>query len=289
MMREMKTVLYLFVILSLLYLLMIMPGMRRHPFLQAFAGRMIAHRGLYDNASEAPENSLRAFSLAVQEDCGIELDVQLSKDDQVVVFHDDSCARILRDQNGEPVQGRISSYTYQELQAFHLLESEEKIPLFADVLKLIGGKVPLITEIKAETDLPYEKTCRLTDELLQAYTGIYCVESFNPFAVYWYRKNRPQIMRGQLSSAFWAENAKQRKPLYYALGYLLFNFLTKPDFIAYDCRYRKNMSRCICRRLFGNTAVAYTVKSSEEQKEVCRDFDVLIFDSYHPEGTYFRP
>ena len=289
MMREMKTVLYLFVILFLLYLLMIMPGMRRHPFRQAFAGRMIAHRGLYDNLSEAPENSLRAFALAVQQGFGIELDVQLTKDGIAVVFHDDDCQRVLRDAEGKPVPGRIADYTYEELQGCHLLDSKERVPLFADVLHLIGGSVPLITEIKAPAGLPYAETCAEAYRLLSATSGIYCVESFNPLAVYWFRKHHPEVMRGQLSSAFWREDPTQRKPLYFALSWLLFNFLTRPDFVAYDCRYRHDPSRVICRRLFRNTAVAYTVKSPEEQKKVCRDFDVLIFDSYHPKGTYFRP
>ena len=53
-----------------------------------------AHRGLFDNASDAPENSLLAFKKAVDAGYGIELDVQLSKDNQLVIFHDATLNRM---------------------------------------------------------------------------------------------------------------------------------------------------------------------------------------------------
>lgn len=131
-----------------LYLLMIMPGMRRKPDTAALKQRLYAHRGLHDNNSDAPENSMRAFRKAVEAGFGIELDVQLSKDGVPVVFHDFTLKRIC---GGE---GKVCDYTWSELQQFSLCGSDQKIPRFEDVLKLVDGKVPLIVELKIEAVLP---------------------------------------------------------------------------------------------------------------------------------------
>ncbi|MDE6129711.1 MAG: glycerophosphodiester phosphodiesterase, partial [Lachnospiraceae bacterium] len=126
----------------ILYLLMIMPRMRHRPDSAPFMGVLYAHRGLHDNASEAPENSMEAFQKAVDAGFGIELDVQLSADKIPVVFHDFSLKRACG------VEGKVADYTYEELQQFTLFDSEQRIPQFCDVLKAVDGRVPLIIEDK---------------------------------------------------------------------------------------------------------------------------------------------
>lgn len=264
------------IIFIFLYMLAIMPRMLFKPDRKPFLNVLYAHRGLHDNNTAAPENSLPAFRKAVEEGYGIELDVQLTKDRVPVVFHDFTLDRVCG------VSGRVDEYTYEELQKFPLCTSEEKIPTFDEVLKVIDGKVPLIVELKMEgRNL---EVCPAADEILRKYRGVYCIESFNPLGLLWYRNHNRKVMRGQLSDAFRKNLGEEyRSLLYVALEYLWFNFLTKPDFIAYDHKFYKNRSRCICRYVYGCLSVAWTVKSREELKERKEDFDLFIFDSFTPE------
>lgn len=260
--------------LALLYLLMIMPRILRRPDITPFLKWLYAHRGLHDNASDAPENSMRAFQKAVDAGFGIELDVQLTKDGVPVVFHDDTLQRICG------VGEKIRENTFEELQRLSLCGTDQKIPKFEEVLRLVDGKVPLIVELKIEAvDL---SVCPAADRLLTAYKGMYCMESFNPLGVLWYRKNRSDVVRGQLSDAF-LKGKEYSGPLYFLLQNLLFNWLAKPDFIAYNHKYRGILSRRICRAFYRNTAVAWTIKSQAELDEARKHFDLYIFDSFLPE------
>ncbi len=260
--------------LVLLYLLMIMPRIRRKPDIKPFQGVLYAHRGLHDNDTLAPENSMAAFRKAVETGFGIELDIQLTKDKVPVVFHDMTLQRICG------VEGRLSDYTYEQLQRLHLCKSKERIPRFEDVLNMVGGKVPLIVEFKGEnTDV---SLCPVADKLLRKYKGVYCMESFNPLMVAWYRKHHGEIFRGQLSEKFFTNGKK--KVLHLVLENLLLNFWAKPDFIAYKCKEYDALSRRICCGLFKATAVAWTIKSKEELEEMKKHFDMFIFDSFVPES-----
>lgn len=270
----MIVVLSIIAAIVVLYLLMIMPRVLHRPDMTPFKGRFYAHRGLHDNASEAPENSMPAFKKAVEAGYGIELDIQLTKDQQVVVFHDDLLQRVCG------VEGKVSDYTYEQLQEFRLCKSEERIPLFTEVLKLVDGKVPLIVEFKGN-DSTDTSLCPVGAEILGNYKGLYCVESFNPLMVAWYRKNRPQVVRGQLAERFFSNTKKT--VLYFVLQNLLLNFYTKPDFIAYKWSDRKTLARKLCRRLYGTTAVTWTIQSQEALEVSRKSFDIFIFDSFIPD------
>lgn len=262
--------------LVLLYLFMIMPRMVKRPDKTPFLKVLYAHRGLHDNALAAPENSMAAFKRAMDAGYGIELDVQLSKDKIPVVFHDFTLMRVC----GE--EGKVADYTFAKLQQFSLYHSEEKIPAFADVLKLVDGKVPLIVEYKIPDG--HTEVCSAADKLLREYKGLYCIESFHPLGLLWYKKHRKEVMRGQLSDNFIKAGEKEYSGiLYFALHHLLFNFLTKPDFIAYNHYRYQDLSRQLCRYLYGAVAVAWTIKTKEELAERKPDFDMFIFDSFIPE------
>lgn len=257
-----------------LYLMAIMPRMLKRPDVTPLFGQLYAHRGLHNNASHAPENSMAAFAKAVECGYGIELDVQLTKDQIPVVFHDFTLQRVCN----QP--GKVYDYTYEELQKFTLFESEERIPKFSDFLKLVDGRVPLIIEYKIEWADP--KVCELVDEMLKVYKGAYCVESFNPCALLWYRKHRPEVIRGQLSTNYAKDGAQKGKPLYFALRHLLFNFATKPDFIAYDHRFMNNLSFRLATRLWGALPVAWTIKSEADLAKARGAYRLFIFDSFVP-------
>lgn len=265
-------------VLGLIYLFMIMPRIWQKPEKSPHMGVLYAHRGLHDNHSDAPENSMAAFRKAVEAGYGIELDVQLTKDGVPVIFHDFTLDRICG------VAGRVDVYTYEELQRFTLLQSEEKIPKLEDFLAMVAGKVPLIVELKVEwTDL---SLCPVVQAMLSEYKGVYCIESFNPLALLWYRRHCRQVMRGQLSTNF-RRDGEYKNIFYFLLTHLLTNFVTSPDFIAYNCKFKEEPGRKICRKLYRNLAVAWTVKNQKQLDSLEKDFDLFIFDSFIPKDTKF--
>lgn len=259
--------------MPVLYFFMIMPRIACKPDTSPFLKWLYAHRGLHDNAALIPENSLAAFARAAEAGFGIELDVQMSKDGVPVVFHDFTLKRICG------VEGKVSDYTYGELQQFSLCGTPERIPCFADVLKLVDGRVPLIIELKVERlDI---SVCGAVDRLCASYKGLYCIESFHPLAVFWYRRHRKHIVRGQLADAFLKEG-EFVGTLSFLLQNLMFNWLGRPDFIAYNCKYPGMLSRRLCRGLYRSKAAAWTIRSREQLAEARKHFDIFIFDGFVP-------
>lgn len=287
-----------FFTVSGLYLISIKPRIHGRPDYKPFFGHMYAHRGLHnmnpavqklknirhsigqqpENApspaeceENLPENSYAAIKRAADLGYGIEFDVHLTKDDIPVVFHDDTLNRICG------VKGNLRDYTYEELQQFSLLGTNERIPAFADILKMVDGRVPLIIEYKVEKNA--DKLCRICDRILSDYKGLYCIESFHPLAVRWYKIHRPNIVRGQLSEDF----TKQKLNIpYFLLSHLIGNCYASPDFIAYNCKHKDELSRNICRKLYKSLSVAWTVRSQEELDKVSRSFDLFIFEGFVP-------
>jgi len=259
--------------LAALYMLAIMPRVFHRPDTTLFKKVYFAHRGLHDNTSDAPENSMAAFRKAVEAGLGIELDVQVTKDGVPVVFHDFKLDRICR------TEGKITECTYGELQAYTLCDSGERIPKLSEVLEMVDGRVPLIVEIKAET--ANVSCCAVIDRLLRAYRGAYCIESFNPLVLWWFRRNHKDVVRGQLSSNFRREG-EYRSLIYFVMTHLLLNFLTKPDFIAYNHKFSEEPGRRICRRLYHHPAAAWTIRSQQDLEALRGEYDVFIFDSFLP-------
>lgn len=267
------------VILAVLYLLAIMPHMTKRPDLTPFQGRYYAHRGLHDNTTDAPENTLAAFKKAVDAGYGIELDIQLTRDRVPVVVHDFHLKRVA----GADV--RVDSLTLEELQRdYTIYNSQEHVPTLESVLKLVDGKVPLIVEFKIEgNDLGI---CEVAAPMLDQYQGVWCMESFNPFGVEWYRKNRPQVMRGQLSCRYLVKGeplpGNMPKIVYWLLQNLMLNFKTKPDFIAFDHGCADMLSFRLNKKLYGITTVAWTLKNQAQLEAAEKWFDLMIFDSFVP-------
>lgn len=265
----------LLAVLILLYLLAIMPKLKKNPDRIKFEERFYAHRGLHNNKSNAPENSLEAFRLAVESGYGIELDVQITKDLVPVVFHDYNLKRVCG------VDKKISDLDYEDLLNYKLFKSQERIPTLHEVLECIDGKVPLIVELK----IPWkpDNTCIAASGELNSYNGLYCIESFNPFGLVWYKKHYPKIVRGQLSTDFVKEKIEGSRMQYFILKHLLFNFHTKPDFIAYQHTYKKGLSFTICRRLYKVWSIAWTIKSKKELDDSKDYYDMFIFEGFIPE------
>lgn len=261
------------IILVLFYVYLLKPNTGRGGELRAFEETYIAHRGLF-HPEDIPENSCAAFARAVKDGYGIELDVQLTKDGQLVVFHDATLTRMCG------VKRKLRECTYRELCEFTLGKSTEKIPLFQDVLNLVAGKVPLIIEVKAEGS--WIATTEKLFEILGDYSGIFCVESFHPSVLAWCRRNRPEVLRGQLSTNYWKNNMKNPWIVKFVLSNLLLNFYARPDFIAYNYKYADEFSYTLCRKLYQVKNAAWTVRSQEALTEAEKIFSIIIFDSFIP-------
>ncbi len=254
-------------VLAIFYLFLIMPAADKTGRLDKLMSFYYAHRGLHDGNVHTPENSLKAFALASQKGYGMELDVQLTADGEVVVFHDDDTKRMCG------IDKKISQMDYAEIKSLKLVGTDEGIPLLSDMLKVVDGKTPLIVELKPYND--HVKLCIATDKILADYNGDYCVESFNPLVVSWYRKNRPNIIRGQLSCHFDEKDIR-----FFLVEQLITNVLTRPNFIAYDHVGGGRLPVLICRKLFGCHTIAWTLKKPADLTVARQFFDGFIFEGF---------
>lgn len=271
-------ILVIVIILTLLYLILIMPRIRKKPDISGLMGRHYAHRGLH-KGRDIPENSMPAFKLAVEEGYGIEFDVHLTKDQVPVVFHDDNLKRLCG------IDKNINDLSYEEVKNLNLYDTKETIPHLQDVLDLVDGRVPLIIEIKASKAFDKEKLIsRIVSTYLDKYKGIYCVESFNPLVLLWFKQNRPNLVRGQLATHKTFKNTDFTNRFFnFALSNLLFNAFTKPDFIAYNYEYSHLFTYNLCRRLYKPLTVAYTIQTQDNLEKIRDRFDLIIFDEFIPQ------
>lgn len=308
----------------------------------ALARRMAAKAGYGSEEFDgpiAPENSLASFAAACEAGYGIELDIQLTRDGEVVVVHDADLGRVA----GDP--RKIKDLSYDELtriplyptakpgdaEAALLPGGEENpplvvtpsnapegyyqhVPLFSDVLKLVDGRVPLIVEYKFENNSTWDdRDVELMEKghaLLEAYSGAFVVESFHPGAVNWYKENHPEVCRGQLacwpgvdddvaeadaevvsgagkrSAAHSAGASTSPSPIdrvrEYAAGSLVFDWLSRPDFVAYDWRGGV-LPQVRLTRAMGAMPVSWTVRSQDEYAQCADHFDRCIFEAFIPQ------
>jgi glycerophosphoryl diester phosphodiesterase len=191
----------------------------------------IAHRGLHKEG--VPENSLAAFLLAIKKRIPFEIDIHITKEGEVVCIHDDNLKRM----TGKDIDTYL--LTEKIRKGLYLTNSKEKIPLLEDVLSLVSGMIPILIELKNIRNNPLleTKVCKI----LSSYNGEYAVQSFNPLSIYRIRGLAPNITRGILSSDFKAFNSETSSLNEYMIKKFKLNFLSMPDFIAYDIRALPNM------------------------------------------------
>lgn len=271
--NHLKSLLIISAVCAALPVYAVAPGRLSRQRRSAFAGVNYAHRGLHSRDRSIPENSLSAFRQAAQEGYGIELDVQLSKDGKVVVFHDDTLDRVCG------VHARVDSLTWDELRALRLCGTKEQIPLFSDVLRSIRGTEALIVELK--NGPRNRELCEKTKALLDGYCGNVCIESFNPLIVAWFRFHAPHLVRGQLATSLRDYTTDGLKvAAAFLLHHTLLNFLSRPQFIAYRIGRRPPLVR-LCTAL-GALNIGWT--SHEPRNE--RKHDAVIFEFYRPCQRY---
>ncbi len=240
------------------------PKNKRAPF----AGRNYAHRGLHTPDKSIPENSLPAFAAAAGIGYGVELDVHITRDGELAVIHDSDTKRVCG------VDGNVEDMTWEELKKLRLCETEYGIPLLSEVLEVMGSECPVIIELKRGDR--NDELCKKAYTLMKKYGGRYCVESFDPRIVAWFRRNAPEVLRGQLSSDP-IEMAKDTSRLNaFMVGNLLTNFLARPNFIAYGLG-RKPLIVRLCEKM-GAMKVAWVAKDCSQEKTN----DAVIFEHFKP-------
>ncbi|MEG0252218.1 MAG: glycerophosphodiester phosphodiesterase family protein [Christensenellaceae bacterium] len=230
-----------------------------------------AHRGLHNE--HYPENSLEAFENAIKNNYAIELDVQLSKDDEIMVFHDKELLRM----TGR--QGKASEFTVEELQAMKLQNTISYIPTLKQVLKTINGKVPVLIETKNEGKAGLLEIKLY--EMMKDYQGKFAVQSFSPFSIGWFKKNAPEVLRGQLSCCFSVGAGYLSKIKTFLLCYLFTNFLCRPNFISYEVTGIKSM---LIKRMKENgiPILVWVERTPEEFHEYKKYVDTEIFEDFMP-------
>ena len=270
--RSLRTVIALGAAAALTPVALLAPGGMTRRQRAPFQGVNFAHRGLHSRDKTVPENSLEAFELAARAGYGIELDVQLSRDGQVVVFHDDTLKRVCG------VDKRVDEVDYAALRQLKLEGQNTGVPLFSEVLEVIRGRGPLLVELK--TGRRNRELCEKTYALLETYRGDVCIESFNPFIVAWFRFHAPDLVRGQLAmpAAYYAGATHPAQA--FLLSRCLFNAIARPQFIAYRIGRRPPAVRFA--ELLGAMKVGWT--SHEPRNEKGRD--AVIFEFYKPGITY---
>jgi glycerophosphoryl diester phosphodiesterase len=177
--------------------------MHRVPLPPAFLTIPIAHRALHDRAAGRPENSRAAVRAAVAAGYGIEVDVQPSSDGVPMVFHDYDLRRLTG------TGGRVRGHTAAALSATRLLDADDGIPTLAEVLALVGGRAPLLIEIKDQDGGMGPDTGGIEEAVsavLGGYAGPVAVMSFNPHSVAAMATAAPDVPRGLTTSSYTAED-----------------------------------------------------------------------------------
>ena len=234
----------------------------------------IAHRGMHGDG--IPENSLSAFRAAIDAGYAIETDVRPARDGTLFLMHDDELPRMTG------AEGLVSDSDPERLRGLRLSDTEEPVPLFPEFLELIGGRVPVLLEIKRAPVSDSEAYLRAIADALSDYSGAIAIQSFDPRYVKTFKRLRPDLPCGILAKGRYGK-AEFPSPFLYRtksalLARLAFNRFVKPDFISYcfsDCPNRATEK-------FRKLRLAWTVRTEEEAAYALRYCDNIIFERIRP-------
>ena len=106
---------------------------------------------------------------------------------------------------------------------------------------------------------------------------------FSSVCMYWFKKNRPEVIRGQLSEQFLKEKEEgtlTRQNCYFIVKNLLTNFITKPDFIAYRYKYKDCLPLKICQKILQDSNLWLDISGKKAYKENEPYFEGFIFGKF---------
>jgi glycerophosphoryl diester phosphodiesterase len=233
------------------------------PDLERLGALPFAHRGLHGGG--VAENSRAAFDAAIAAGHGIEFDVQVSRDGEAIVFHDYKLDRL----TGEA--GEVAARAAAELGAIRLAGTGETIPTLREVLQRIGGRAPLLIELKAP-DRNVARLCLAVFRALEGYRGPVGIMSFNPEVARWFAAHAPRVLRGLVVT----ENGKRgvRGRLERAFAF----WRSGAQFLAYDIRdLPSRFARA--RRRRGVPIFTWTVRSEADRQRAAAHADQIIYEA----------
>jgi glycerophosphoryl diester phosphodiesterase len=222
-----------------------------------------AHRGLHGGA--LVENSGGAFCAAAAQGYGIELDVQLSRDGEAMVFHDYELGRLTTE------QGPLAERTAAELQSIRLYVGNEVMPRLSETLETIAGRVPLLIEVKSR-DRRAAPLCRAVAAALNGYEGPVGIMSFNPLVGSWFARHAPDVLRGLVVTEEGKRGVRGR------IERRLFLWRSAADFLAYDVRDLPSRFAAAARGR-GLPVYTWTVRSEADRARAGANADQIIFEA----------
>lgn len=268
-------IIFVLVLLAVTYVFLVMPRVVDSADME-LQSTDYAHRGLHGKT--VPENSLTAFTLARDAGYGIELDVRLSADGKIFVFHDEDLKRMCG------INKKLSTMTAAQIRSARLMGTQEQIPLLSEVLDAIEGRVPLLIEIK--TDKNQFELCKRLALLLDTYSGAFAVQSFDPRILRFFKKYRPRFARGQLVSRLRPSKDKNQAPgrfVCFVINHMLMNVLSRPDFISMDKQHLNEPAFLLATKIFKCKGFVWTIRK-QDHYAFCRQKDLyVIFENIKPQ------
>ncbi len=248
------------------------------PDLGWLVAKPIAHRGLHDLAAGVIENSPSAATAAIAGGFGIECDVQLTADGEAVVFHDFVLDR-LTGETGEVVARKAA-----ELGAITLKGSSDRILTLSAFLDLIGGRIPLVIEIKSRFDGDLALTRRTVEVLAGYKSHPIVIKSFDPAIVTALRELAPEIPRGivAMNAYDYGDYDKLSPERKHALANLLHFTESRPDFISWKVTDLESAAPYLCRNALGLPLMSWTVRTPEERQRAAAMADQMVFEGFRP-------
>jgi len=241
--------------------------------------RPIAHRGLHDQTQGLVENTIPAFDAAIERGFAIELDVQLTADNDAVVFHDHTLNRL----TGET--GSVVARACQDLQKIDVIGAGTKIPSLAKVLAHVDGRTPLIVELKSR----FDRELALADAVagaIAAYPGPLALMSFDPTLISHLHKHntgRPLgVVAASMGYEHWGELSIWKRFQY---GALLHGPGLWCDFVSYSQANLPALSPWLAKAFGQKALLCWTVKDVQTAKRVARHVDAITFEGFDPYGV----
>lgn len=227
-------------------------------------GLYIAHRGIHND--KIIENTIPAFSKALDKKVPIEFDIRVLKDGSLVVFHDDSLKRLMG------IDKKISNYTYDELKKLTFPSGDTHIPILQDVLKLVDGKVLLVIEIKKSDSCSYKEYCKRIVSVLDNYSGDFVIKSFDVRIVNWFLKNTNYIS-GLLI-------ANRKKSFYdWIMRQKITLSILKPNFISVD--YHIVDKKVIQNLRKKKPVLVWTIRDKNDLNKVKNKADSYLIEKFY--------
>ncbi len=237
--------------------------------------RPIAHRGLHDTSAGIVENTASAFSAAVAAGCGIECDVQVSADGEAMVHHDGALGRLTEG------SGRLAAMRAAALQAVRFKQTADRMLTLDELCELVGGRVPLLIELKTHFDGELRLLER-TAAVLKHYRGPAAVMSFDPAPIEAARAMAPGLTRGIVAERHYADWTALPRLQRFRLAHLLHAPSTRPQFIAYAVKDLPAPGPWIARTVFGLPLLTWTVRDEADRHRAARYADQIIFEGFRP-------